>query len=121
MREVKRHTHEMLWVLVLLLGTLIGLAGEGAMQSHTTAMNRDLMERGHVGPFAWSNQQWQRRCAGVRTCYNPDHDLHSDALTLHPSDPRWLDFVFWSLNNKVNEHQFEAYGGTGWNGPTGGG
>lgn len=83
-------------------------------------MNRDLMERGHVGPFAWSNEQWQQRCAGVRTSYNPDHDLNSNALTLHSSDPRWLDFVFWSLSNKVNEHQFEAYGGTGWNGPTGG-
>ncbi|MDQ2993103.1 MAG: hypothetical protein M3R30_09840, partial [Candidatus Eremiobacteraeota bacterium] len=56
----------------------------------------------------------------MRTSYNPAHDLRDDALTLRPSDPRWLDLVFWSLSNKLNEHQVEAYGGTGWNGPKGG-
>ena len=74
----------------------------------------------HVGSFAWTDKQWRERCRGVRTSYNPDHDLSHSALTLHPNDPRWLDFVFWSLNNKVNEHQFEAFGGTGWRGPTSG-
>jgi hypothetical protein len=84
------------------------------------AMRSDLIDRSHVGQFAWSNAQWRSRCRGVRTSYNTDHDLTDDALTLRPGDPRWLDFVFWSLNNKVNEHQFEAYGGTGWKGPKGG-
>ncbi len=56
----------------------------------------------------------------MRTSYNRDADLRDDALTLLPNDPRWLDFVFWSLNNKVNEHVVEAYGGTGWKGPKGG-
>ena len=77
-------------------------------------------ERGHVGQFAWSNARWRAYCRGMRTSYNPDRDLRDDALTLLPGDPRWPDFVFWSLHNKVNEHQIEAYGGTGWKGPTGG-
>ena len=76
------------------------------------------VDRKHIGPFAWTDEQWRLRCAGVRTSYNPDHDLNHNTLTLRPSDPRWLDFVFWSLNNKINEHQFEAFGGTGWRGPT---
>jgi mono/diheme cytochrome c family protein len=75
-------------------------------------------EKPHVGSFAWTDEQWRDRCRGIRTSYNPDHDLSDSALTLRPGDPRWLDFVFWSLNNKVNEHQFEAFGGTGWRGPT---
>ncbi len=74
----------------------------------------------HVGSLAWTDKQWRDRCSGVRTSYNPKQDLSYTALTLHPGDPRWLDFVFWSLNNKVNEHQFEAFGGTGWRGPTSG-
>lgn len=78
------------------------------------------LEKGHVGQFAWTDQQWMAHCRGVRTSYNRDADLRDDILTLHPSDPRWLDFVFWSMNNKVNEHQVEAYGGTGWHGPKGG-
>ena len=78
------------------------------------------VDRKHIGSFAWTDEQWRLRCAGVRTSYNPDHDLNHNTLTLRPSDPRWLDFVFWSLNNKVNEHQFEALGGTGWRGPTSG-
>jgi mono/diheme cytochrome c family protein len=78
------------------------------------------VDRKHVGSFAWTDEQWRLRCAGVRTSYNPDHDLDHDTLTLRPNDPRWLDFVFWSLSNKVNEHQLEAFGGTGWRGPTSG-
>ena len=80
----------------------------------------DYFERPHVGSFAVTDKQWRERCRGVRTSYNPDHDLSDSALTVHPNDPRWLDLVFWSMNNKINEHQFEALGGTGWHGPTSG-
>jgi mono/diheme cytochrome c family protein len=76
--------------------------------------------RAHLSPMAWTREQWQERCRGVRTSYNPDADLSDAALTLVPGDPRWLDFVYWSFNNKVAEHQVEAYGGTGWDGPEGG-
>jgi mono/diheme cytochrome c family protein len=81
---------------------------------------REYDERGHVGEFAWTDAQWLAHCRDVRTSYNPDHDLRTDALTLTPDDPRWPDFVFWTLDNKINEHQVEAYGGTGWKAPTGG-
>jgi len=81
---------------------------------------REYDERGHVGALAWTDAQWLAHCRGVRSSYNPDHDLRTDALTLTPDDPRWPDFVFWTLDNKLNEHQVEAYGGTGWKGPTGG-
>jgi hypothetical protein len=82
--------------------------------------HRESVEKPLLGPLAWTDAQWHARCRGVRTSYNPDADLREDALTLRPSDPRWLDFVFWTLSNKVNEHQVEAYGGTGWHGPEGG-
>lgn len=85
-----------------------------------TSMKDELVERPPLGPFAWTDAQWHARCRGVRTSYNPSGELREDALTLRPSDPRWLDFVFWTLSNKVNEHQVEAYGGTGWHGPKGG-
>jgi mono/diheme cytochrome c family protein len=78
------------------------------------------IDKQHVGSFVWTDAQWHTRCRNVRTSYNPVSDLREDALTLRPQDPRWLDFVFWTLNNKVNEHQVEAYGGTGWKGPKGG-
>ena len=110
-------------VVAVLLGALAAATSAAPAPRHGSggaAMRSDLIDRTHVGPFAWSNAQWRSRCRGVRTSYNRDHDLTDDALTLRPADPRWLDFVFWSLNNKVNEHQFEAYGGTGWNGPKGG-
>ncbi len=81
---------------------------------------REYDERGHVGELAWNDAQWRTHCRGVRTSYNPDKDLREDSLTLTPDDPRWPDFVFWSLQSKVNEHQVEAYGGNGWEGPTGG-
>lgn len=81
---------------------------------------RKYDERGHVGQFSWTDKQWRAHCRGVRTSYNLDHDLRDDVLTLRPGDPRWPDFVFWSLNNKVNEHVVEAFGGTGWKGPTNG-
>lgn len=74
----------------------------------------------HISGFAWSSDEWAARSKGVRTSYNPDRDLSTTELTLVPGDPRWLDFVFWCFNNKLAEHQVEAYGGTEWNGPTGG-
>jgi len=93
------------------------LLGAAAVVS---TMQAGFVDKRHVGSFAWTDAEWRAHCRGVRTSYNPDRDLSDDRLTLGPSDPRWLDFVFWSLSNKVNEHQVEAYGGTGWNGPKGG-
>jgi mono/diheme cytochrome c family protein len=74
----------------------------------------------HISGFAWSDREWAQRSRGIRTSYNPDHDLSTTELTLAPGDERWLDFVFWCVDNKVAEHQVEAYGGTEWQGPTGG-
>lgn len=74
----------------------------------------------HLSPIAWSEEQWIEASKGIRTSYNPDHDLNTEELTLVPGDERWLDFVYWCLNNKIAEHQVEAYGGTEWQGPTGG-
>ncbi len=73
-----------------------------------------------ISGFAWGPDEWAKRTKGLRTSYNPDHDLNADTLTLVPGDERWLDFVYWCYNNKVIEHQVEAYGGTEWNGPKGG-
>jgi cytochrome c oxidase cbb3-type subunit 2 len=73
-----------------------------------------------ISGFAWGRDEWAKRTKGLRTSYNPDHDLNADTLTLVPGDERWLDFVYWCYNNKVIEHQVEAYGGTEWNGPKGG-
>ena len=73
-----------------------------------------------ISGFAWSDKEWAERSKGIRTSYNPDHDLSTTDLTLVPGDPRWLDFVFWCFNNKLAEHQVEAYGGTEWDGPKGG-
>ncbi|HEX8952519.1 MAG TPA: c-type cytochrome, partial [Polyangia bacterium] len=81
---------------------------------------RGRSNRAHLGPGAWTAAQWQARCGGVRTSYNPDKELGDSELTLTPGDPRWLDFVYWAIDNKVAEHQVEAYGGTGWDGPKGG-
>ena len=81
---------------------------------------RGRSNRAHLGPGAWSAAQWQARCAGVRTSFNPTAELSDAELTIVPGDPRWLDFVYWAIDNKVAEHQVEAYGGTGWDGPKGG-
>lgn len=80
-----------------------------------TVSNRD-----HLSPIAWSSKEWQQGCNGERTSYNPDHDLSDTELTIVPGDPLWLDFVYWTLNNKIAEHQVEQYGGTEWDGPVGG-
>lgn len=105
---MKRST---IWVLSLLV--LAGLAyfigrWQAAKQYHV------------ISGFVWSDDEWAKRSKGVRTSYNPDHDLSTTDLTLVPGDPRWLDFVFWCFNNKLAEHQVEAYGGTEWDGPKGG-
>jgi mono/diheme cytochrome c family protein len=73
-----------------------------------------------ISGFAWDSNEWAKRAKGIRTSYNPDRDLNADTLTLVPGDERWLDFMFWCYNNKVVEHQVEAYGGTEWDGPKGG-
>ena len=95
-------------------------ASAGAPLHAMSTMRILPIDKQHVGSFVWTDAQWHARCRNVRTSYNPDSDLREDALTLRPQDPRWLDFVFWTLNNKINEHQVEAYGGTGWTGPKGG-
>jgi len=74
----------------------------------------------HISGFAWDKDEWAKRTNGIRTSYNPDSDLNTETLTLVPGDERWLDFVFWCFNNKLAEHQVEAYGGTEWEGPQGG-
>jgi mono/diheme cytochrome c family protein len=99
------------------------LGGAGAMAAGCRAGDRGRGGRAmadHLGPAFWTAARWQRRCGGVRTSYNPDRELTDDTLTLVPGDARWLDFVYWAFNNKVTEHQVEAYGGTGWDGPKGG-
>jgi mono/diheme cytochrome c family protein len=73
-----------------------------------------------ISGFAWDKDEWANRTKGIRTSYNPDHDLNAETLTLVPGDERWLDFMFWCFNNKLAEHQVEAYGGTEWDGPKGG-
>ncbi len=73
-----------------------------------------------ISGFAWGRDEWAERTKGIRTSYNPDDDLNADTLTLVPGDERWLDFMYWCYNNKMIEHQVEAYGGTEWEGPKGG-
>ena len=73
-----------------------------------------------ISGFAWDKDEWSKRTKDIRTSYNPDHDLNTETLTLVPGDERWLDFMFWCFNNKLAEHQVEAYGGTEWDGPKGG-
>jgi len=88
----------------------------------TTTENAEesVSNKDHLSPLAWTSSEWVETCSGVRTSYNPGSDLSDTDLFLVPGDPRWLDFVFWTLNNKIAEHQVEQYGGTGWDGPTGG-
>lgn len=86
----------------------------------TPGCSRRSLAKQHLSPMTWTQAEWQDRCRGVRTSYNPKSDLTDETLTLVPGDARWLDFVYWSFNNKAAEHQVEAYGGTGWEGPQGG-
>jgi mono/diheme cytochrome c family protein len=103
----------LIWFILLALvavGVASYMIGEGLGEK----------KHSHISGFAWNADQWAEKSRGVRTSYNPDHDLSTTQLTLVPGDPRWLDFVFWCFNNKLAEHQVEAYGGTEWEGPAGG-
>ena len=91
-----------------------------AIVSYFVGFKRGGDKYHHISAFAWDQQEWVDRTKGLRTSYNPDHDLNTETLTLVPGDERWLDFVFWCFNNKLAEHQVEAYGGTEWDGPKGG-
>jgi len=80
-------------------------------------------QRGHAFPissYAWTDAQWEKRCANVRTSYNPNALLHSTQLTISHKDPRFIDFLYWVWANKIIEHQVEQVGGTEWDGPTNG-
>ena len=70
--------------------------------------------------YAWSDAQWEQRCADVRTSYNPTASLSHTQLTLAPKDPRFVDFLYWVWANKITEHQVEEVGGTEWDGPSNG-
>ena len=70
--------------------------------------------------YAWSDTQWQKRCASIRTSYNPNTLLSHTQLTLTPKDPRFVDFLYWVWANKITEHQVEEVGGTEWDGPSNG-
>ena len=70
--------------------------------------------------YAWSDTQWQERCASIRTSYNPNTLLSHTQLTLTPKDPRFVDFLYWVWANKITEHQVEEVGGTEWDGPSNG-
>lgn len=83
-------------------------------------VNQKVETKKHISDFAWKKEDWLKKSKGIRTSYNPDSDLNTESLTLVPGDERWLDFVGWCFNNKVAEHQVEAYGGTEWSGPVGG-
>jgi hypothetical protein len=73
-----------------------------------------------VNEAAWSNEEWGNHCRAVRTSYNASGSLRTDALTLRPDDPRFVDFLYWVWANKIIEHQVEQIGGTEWQGPTDG-
>ncbi len=103
----------------IVIGFLLLLAA-GVAAAYLAGRSSGEKKYSHISGFAWDADQWAARSRGVRTSYNPDHDLNTTQLTLTPGDPRWLDFVFWCFNNKLAEHQVEAYGGTEWDGPTGG-
>lgn len=79
-----------------------------------------LAEAFPVSSAAWPEAQWAEHCKQVRTTYNPTSRLRTDALTLKPDDPRFVDFLYWVWANKIVEHQVEQVGGTEWNGPPGG-
>ena len=91
-----------------------------AITAYFVGKSRGEKEHHHISGFAWGKEEWARRSKGIRTSYNPNSDLNTETLTLVPGDERWLDFVFWCFNNKLAEHQVEAYGGTEWEGPQGG-
>ena len=109
----ERGRNSTLFILAIVVILLAGAA-------YFTGKSRGEKEYRHISGFAWVKDEWARRTKGIRTSYNPNSDLNSETLTLVPGDERWLDFVFWCFNNKLAEHQVEAYGGTEWEGPQGG-
>ena len=102
--KAKERTSVAAWTVLLLCLTL----------------SREPAQAFPVSDAAWSDAEWEQRCGSVRTSYNPDSGLRTDVLTLTPTDPRFLDFLYWVWANKVIEHQVEQIGGTGWAGPTDG-
>jgi cbb3-type cytochrome c oxidase subunit III len=102
------------WLIAVIAILAVGIA------AYIIGQHRGEEKYHHISGFAWDKDEWARRTRGIRTSYNPDHDLNTETLTLVPGDERWLDFVFWCFNNKLAEHQVEAYGGTDWDGPKGG-
>lgn len=102
------------WLIAVIAILVVGIAAYFLGKSHGEEKYH------HISGFAWDKEEWAKRTHGIRTSYNPDHDLNTETLTLVPGDERWLDFVFWCFNNKLAEHQVEAYGGTEWDGPKGG-
>src|SRR6516162_9869384 len=85
-------------LLVLLISLMPALAS--CTRPAADGAKPGVSNQAHLGSFAWTMQQWQARCKGVRTTYNPESDLSDATLTLVPGDPRWLDFVYWAINNK---------------------
>lgn len=73
-----------------------------------------------IADYAWLKEEWIERSKDVRTSYNPDGPLNPDELTLTVDDERFVDFIYWVWNNKIDEHQVEMIGGSGWDGPTDG-
>ncbi len=107
-------------ILCCSLLTVWGLTGFVGGKQAAATEGHGTSNKDHLSPQAWTSNEWREACRGIRTSYNPDSELTDADLTLVPGDPRWLDFVYWGLNNKIAEHQVEQYGGTGWDGPTGG-
>jgi mono/diheme cytochrome c family protein len=103
------------WVFAALVLLLVGVVA-----SYVTGNATGEKKHHVIAGFAWDADEWAERSKGVRTSFNPNHDLSTTELTIVPGDPRWLDFLYWCFNNKIAEHQVEAYGGTEWDGPTGG-
>ncbi len=44
-------------------------------------------------------------CSAIRTSYNPDTVLRSDAFTLTPGDPRWPAFLEWAKAKRLYTFQ----------------
>ncbi|HET7153609.1 MAG TPA: hypothetical protein VFJ29_07555, partial [Candidatus Kapabacteria bacterium] len=113
-QNTKKRTPFMLYGIFIVLLVVAGTC------TYYFGMKKGGEKYQHISGFAWDADQWAQKTKGIRTSYNPDHDLDATQLTLTPGDPRWLDFVFWCYDNKITEHQVEAYGGTEWDGPKGG-
>ena len=98
--------HKILPITVALLGSI--LIQNSPAQAFT------------VGNYAWDEEQWAKQCQNVRTTYNTKESLSTTALTLKPTNERFVDFLYWVWANKIIEHQVEQVGGTEWDGPTNG-